>query len=202
VAFLLAIISTVILNLKLYLGEESMRFWRNSNAKIAPMLTFLKNLFLAKKPNAAMALQRLGNNASSGYWLYAAPVHLVLQRDSFSLAAPAPLPLETGEIDALTSLFNKHFGGDEKSFFWHENTWFLRLENNPNIQTSAPEAALNKDISAYLPTGDGAMQWAAFSNEIQMLLFEHPINQAREAKKLPAINSIWCYGLGKIEQVE
>jgi hypothetical protein len=32
-----------------------------------------------------------------------------------------------------------------------------------------------------------------------MLLFEHPINQAREAKRLPAINSIWCYGGGQIE---
>jgi hypothetical protein len=35
-----------------------------------------------------------------------------------------------------------------------------------------------------------------------MLLFEHPINQAREAKGLPAVNSVWCYGLGKIEQIK
>jgi hypothetical protein len=32
-----------------------------------------------------------------------------------------------------------------------------------------------------------------------MLLFEHPINVAREAEQLPVINSIWCYGLGQIE---
>jgi hypothetical protein len=166
------------------------------------MLAFLKNLFQAKKPNAAMAWQQLGNKAGSAYWLYAAPVHLVLQRDSFSLAAPAPLPLDAEEANALTALFNKHFGGDEKSFFWHENTWFLRLENKPNIHTTAPEGLFNKDISAYLPTGEGAMQWASFSNEIQMLLFEHPINQAREAKNLPVINSIWCYGGGQMEQAD
>jgi hypothetical protein len=163
------------------------------------MLTFLKNLFQAKKLNAAMAWQQAGNEAGSAFWLYAAPVHLVLQRDSFSLAAPAPLPIDAAEADALTALFNKHFGVDEKSFFWYENIWFLRLENKPNIQTSAPEAALNKDVSAYLPTGEGAMQWAKLTNEVQMLLFEHPINQAREAKKLPAINSIWCYGGGQIQ---
>ncbi len=162
------------------------------------MLAFLKNLFQPKTPNAALAWQQAGNQAGSHFWLYAAPVHLVLQRDSFSLAAPAPLPLEIEEIDALTSALNQHFGADKLQFFWHENLWFLRLEQNPNITTHAPQAALNKDISAYLPTGAGAIKWASFSNEIQMLLFEHPVNQAREAKRLPAINSIWCYGLGQI----
>lgn len=163
------------------------------------MLALLKNLFQAQIPNAAIAWQQTGHDAGSAFWLYAAPVHLVLQRDSFSLAAPAPMPLEKDEISALIAALNVHFADDGKSFFWHENTWFLRLENNPNIKTSAPQAALNKDISTYLPMGEGATKWASFTNEIQMLLFEHPINLVREAKKLPAINSIWCYGGGQLD---
>ena len=170
------------------------------------MLAILKKLFQPKLLNAALAWasiqSKAGNQASTqdklAFWLYVLPVHLVLQRDSFSLAAPVPLPLTNSEVDALTALFNEHFAADGKSFFWHENKWFLRLQVNPNIQTNAPLAAINKDISTYLPTGDGAMRWASFSNEVQMLLFEHPINQAREAKGQLAINSIWCYGLGKI----
>ena len=169
------------------------------NAKIATMLAFLKTLFSPKISNAAIAWQAAGNEAGRDYWLYASPVHLVLQRDSFSLAAPAPLPLEKDEIDTLTIALNKHFEADKLQFFWHKNTWLLRLEANPSIQTSAPEVALNKDISSFLPTGEGAMQWASFSNEIQMLLFEHSVNQAREAKRLPIINSIWCYGGGQVD---
>jgi hypothetical protein len=165
------------------------------------MFSFIKNLFQPKLINAALAWQAAGNEASSqdklAYWLYAAPVHLVLQRDSFSLAAPAPLVLEADESVALTAALNKHFEADGLRFFWHENLWFLRLKDNPNIETIAPEATLNKDVSAYLPTGEGAINWASFTNEIQMLLFEHPVNQAREAKGLPAINSIWCYGGGQ-----
>ena len=163
------------------------------------MLIFIKNLFSAQKPNAALAWQQAGNNAGSAYWLYAAPVHLVLQRDSFSLAAPVPLLLESNESDVLTSALNKHFEADGLIFFWHQNTWFLNLKTNPNIQTTAPQSVINKDINAFLPTGEGAMQWAKFQNEIQMFLFDHPINLAREAKRLPVINSIWCYGLGAIE---
>lgn len=167
-------------------------------------LNFFSNLFKklfgqTSKPNAAIASQQAGNQATSGFWLYAAPVHLVLQRDTFSLAAPVPLPLENDEIAALTSALNSHFGADDMQFFWHENQWFLRLENNPNIQTSAPEKALNKDINAFLPTGTGAMHWAKFQNEVQMLLFEHPVNIARESKRLPVVNSIWCDGGGQLE---
>jgi hypothetical protein len=158
------------------------------------MLALLKKLFQPKKPNAAIAWQQVGNETGKGFWMFAAPVHLVLQRDSFSLAEPVPLPLESEEADALTATLNKHFEADDLKFFWHEKQWFLRLDSNPDIQTKPPEAAINKNISAFLPTGAGAMKWAKFTNEIQMLLFEHPVNLAREAKNLPAINSLWCYG--------
>ena len=171
------------------------------------MLTFLKTLFQPKQTNAALAWaaiqNKAGNKATSGYWLYAAPVHLVLQRDSFSLGAPAPLTLEADEIQALTNALNLHFnqdtGENNVQFFWHENVWFLRLDTNPNITINAPQAALNKDINAFLPKGEGAIKWAKFTNEVQMLLFEHPVNLAREANKQATINSAWCYGLGKIE---
>ena len=170
------------------------------------MLAFFKNLFQPKQANAAMAWasiqNKAGKQASSqdklAYWLYATPVHLVLQRDTFSLAAPVPLGLDIDEVDALTAALNQHFASDGLAFIWHENTWFLSLQTSPQISTTAPQAAINKDISAYLPTGEGATKWASFTNEIQMLLFDHPVNIAREAKRLPAINSIWCYGGGQI----
>lgn len=170
------------------------------------MLAYLKNLFKPKQANAAMAWALLQNKAGKqagsqdklGYWLYAMPVHLVLQRDTFSLATPVPLSLDTDEVDALTTALNQHFVSDGLAFIWHENTWFLSLQTNPQINTTAPQPAINKDISAYLPTGEGATKWASFSNEIQMLLFEHPVNLTREAKRLPVINSIWCYGGGQI----
>ena len=162
------------------------------------MLSFIKNIFQPRLLNAALAWQQLGNDAGSAYWLYAAPVNLVLQRDSFTLATPLPLPLEKAEIDALTGELNKHFA-EGLMFYWHEKQWFLKLLSDPNIQTNPPENATNKDIDAFLPTGAGAMKWASFTNELQMLLFTHLVNQVREAKNLPAVNSIWCYGGGSLQ---
>lgn len=164
------------------------------------MFSFIKKIFQPKLINAALAWQQLGNDAGNAYWLYAAPVHLVLQRDTYSLSAPVPLPLEPEEIDALTEALNKHFEAESLKFFWHQNQWFLRLANNPGIQTTLPENIINKDIDAFLPKGEGATQWAAFINELQMLLFTHPVNQAREARNLPVVNSVWCYGGGLMER--
>lgn len=161
------------------------------------MLSFLKSLFKPKQINAAIAWQRAGKEANNGYWLYALPVHLVLQRDTFSLAEPVPLPLEVHEAEALTVALNRHFVADDIKFFWHENSWFLRLASNPKINTLPPKNAISRNINNFLPTGEGASKWAAFQNELQMLLFEHPVNMSRESKKLPAINSIWCYGGGQ-----
>lgn len=166
------------------------------------MISFLKNLFKPTPPNAAKAWQQAGNQAGSDYWLYATPVHLVLQRDSFSLSAPVPLVLEAHEVDAFTQSLNSHFSADGMQFFWHGNQWFLSLQHNPHINTVNPQKAINQNIAAFMPTGAGAMAWASFQNELQMLLFEHPVNTAREAKKLPAMNSIWCHGGGQIVQNE
>lgn len=162
------------------------------------MLDFIKKLFQPAPPNAALTWQQAGNNAEGAYWLYAAPVHLVLQRDSFSLADPVPLVLEQSEIEALTLDLNTHFASDQMQFFWHGDKWFLRLQQNPQIQTTHPQLAVNKNITQFLATGKGAMDWANFQNEVQMLLFAHPVNTSRELKRLTLVNSIWCYGGGQI----
>ncbi len=163
------------------------------------MFAFLNNLFQPKLPHAALAWQQSGNQSGSAYWLYASPVHLVLQRDSFSLAAPAPLPLEAIEVDALTQSLNTHFALDGMQFFWHQQQWFLRLDQNPDIETVHPQRAINQDINAFLPTGQGASAWARVQNELQMLLFAHPVNLARENQRLQTVNSIWFYGGGQLK---
>ena len=162
------------------------------------MFAFIKKLFQPALPHAALAWQQAGNPPDNAYWLYAAPVHLVLQRDSFSLAGPVPFDLDLEEAEALTRTLNTHFATDGMQFFWHQQQWFLRLAQNPHIETIHPQKAINQDINAFLPTGKGAGAWASFQNELQMLLFEHPVNRAREIKRLPIVNSIWCFGGGQL----
>jgi hypothetical protein len=39
-------------------------------------------------------------------------------------------------------------------------------------------------------------------NEVQMAWFEHPVNEAREARGLPAVNSIWFHAQGVAQPVK
>jgi len=55
-----------------------------------------------------------------------------------------------------------------------------------------------------LPKGDEAMHWHRIFNEIQMLLFAHPVNEAREARGELPVNSVWLWGGGcsPVEQLQ
>jgi len=156
------------------------------------------SLFASRQKSAAVAWQEGGGEATHAYWLYVAPVNLLMGRDSFFLAEPAPLSVSKEEARSLINSLNQHFSQDGYHFYLQGNDWFLGLDADPSIVTTPVNQVIGKDISAYLPQGSGALAWAAWQNEMQMLLFSHPINQAREARQLPIVNSLWCYGLGKL----
>ena len=48
-----------------------------------------------------------------------------------------------------------------------------------------------------MPQGDDAPHFRSLLNELQMLLFEHPVNQAREARGELPVNSLWLWGGGQ-----
>lgn len=41
-------------------------------------------------------------------------------------------------------------------------------------------------------------QWAAWHSEMQMLAYNHPVNDARLARGLPAVNAFWLHGAGAL----
>jgi hypothetical protein len=56
--------------------------------------------------------------------------------------------------------------------------------------------AAGSNVDALRPQGEDAMVWQRFTNEVQMLLHEHPVNEAREQRGLAPINSVWFWGAG------
>jgi len=74
------------------------------------------------------------------------------------------------------------------------NHWSVWLEKMPDIQLTALPSLIGKSVLPALPEGAEQAHWLRLGNEIQMLLFEHPVNQQRQlAGKLP-VNSVWFWG--------
>lgn len=75
--------------------------------------------------------------------------------------------------------------------------WYLLAEHAPQLITSPPHALPGGDAAAGQPQGPDAPRWQAWLNELQMLLFDAPVNQAREARDLPPANALWLWGGGR-----
>jgi hypothetical protein len=155
-------------------------------------------------PIAPLSWLGEGNDPAGFYWLCADPVHFQLQRDYFSLSYPVPLALTAMEAESLLETLNRHFLQDGLHFFSsrssspHFGRWYLRLAEVPKIKTSLAMDVVGRDVTTFLPQGEHAAQWHHTLNEIQMLLHEHPVNQAREANGELPVNSLWLSGGGAL----
>lgn len=148
-------------------------------------------------PVAALTLAFDGGNAGAACWLRADPVHLQAQRNRLVLVDSGAFRITTDEARQLTDALNRQFAEDGMLFHpLRPDRWYLRLEPAPPLVTTPLPEAAGRDIDALLPQGADALRWHARINEMQMLLSDHPVNDAREARGEPPVNSIWLWGGG------
>jgi hypothetical protein len=134
--------------------------------------------------------------ASAQYWACADPVTLEVGRDDVRLAGTVG-DLGDAETAALLATLNAHFAADGLAFVAPSaNRWLLGFASPQAVTTRDTDAALGKPLFAYLPSGPDAARWRRWQNEMQMLLFEHPVNAAREAGGRALINGVWLWGGG------
>ena len=152
-------------------------------------------------PIAPLSLMAEGITPESHFWLRADPVHLGVERDQLVLSEASTFPLVQDEADALIATLNQHFASDGLHFVApRAQRWYLRLARPPALTTHGLYQAAGRNIHPLLPAGEEAMRWRALLNEVQMLLFEHPINVAREERGIAPVNSIWLSGGGILPQ--
>jgi len=149
-------------------------------------------------PLAPITLAADGGAAGDAYWLRADPVHLRVMRDRIVLADADALSLSGQEADALATAIGQHFGADLSPLPLHPQRWYLRFPHAPRLATTPLSVAAGRDIDPLLPQGDDAPRFRAELNELQMLLHEHPVNQARETRGELPVNSLWLWGGGRL----
>jgi len=166
------------------LSEESLEAWLCGTFGVADQAV------------APVTLRADGLEPGEAYWLRADPVYLRLQRDQLILQAE--MPLTADEAARLCASLNAHFVADGLCFVApHPQRWYLQLDAAPDMSTRPLAQVAGRDVHAHLPQGADALRWHGVFNEIQMLLFEHAVNQAREARGVLPINSVWLWGGGR-----
>jgi hypothetical protein len=110
---------------------------------------------------------------------------------------PGVLPT-ADEAAQLCASLNTHFAADGLRFHApHPQRWYLQLDDAPDMNTSPLAQVEGCNVYEHLPQGADALRWHSVFNEIQMLLHEHPVNQARETRGELPVNSVWLWGGGR-----
>ncbi len=147
-------------------------------------------------PVAPLLAAAANLDPGNAYWLLAEPVTLVAGRSEVRLAAVVD-DLSAEESAALLAALNAHFSGDDLRFFGPQPTrWLLAAASAQKLDTHPAHDALDASISAFLPDGPDGARWRRWQSEMQMLLFEHPVNTVRERDGRPQVNGVWLSGGG------
>ena len=146
---------------------------------------------------ARLRAREAGLLTERGDWLLADPVHVRVDRDRALLTDIDMINLTQVEADALVEATNCNFAKDGWRIHPLEpRRWLLQLDA-PSAATFSPlPDVVGEDVNEHLPRGARGLDWNRLLNELQMLLYTHPVNDAREIRGELPINSFWLWGEG------
>lgn len=152
-------------------------------------------------PNLPVAALRAcaEQEAQTGRWLCLDPIHLRVERTQLIVQDPVALQLSQAEADALIAELAPLLAelGELHSSRPHE--WLLHMHAASDIHTTPLADAIGLNGDQLMPKADNVKLWRRLLNEVQVTLHEHPINLARSARGLPAVNSVWPWGEGALD---
>ena len=156
-------------------------------------------------PWAALDADRLGLCSLHGYdaWAWITPCHWEVHSHHVQMADPRHLALTPADADALRQSMHPYFAEDGITLFAHPlGHAYLRWLAHGAVFRDLPTASLDRvagqSVGSWMPAQEQAKALRRLQNEMQMLLYTHPVNDARYGFKLPHVNSFWVSGTGTL----
>jgi len=173
--------------------QSGWRGWLAARAPGAPLHRSMPPAGLAQTVAAAFGARVAPGRAGAGLWL-ASPVHFFAGLDSVFLHAAGLLELDGAEQRALVADFERVFKG---------SPWTLRSIGRRELLLAGPAIAASGadpaqfagcDPSAGLPSGAGAGTLRGLGAEMEMWLYEHPLNLERRGRGELPVTTLWLWG--------
>ncbi|WP_322043263.1 regulator [Paraburkholderia sp. J67] len=180
---------------------------RAFGASAAPAATLNGAAADDEAPLAPWMLLADGGTPGDATWACIQPVHVRIAHDHLVLIDPSALELTDADAAALYAVAKPLI--EELGVRIEAPTpqrWYLSSDQFGTLAGASPLRASGRNIEIWLPheahSGQRSRAWMKVQNEVQMAWFEHPVNEAREAHGLPAVNSIWFHAQGSLRPVQ
>lgn len=150
-------------------------------------------------PWAAWQVHQAGRDTRYAAWAWITPCHWRVGRDSITMGHPQDLQLDSQESQALLAAMQPYFEQDGIRLEYDAPTlWLARSEVFRKLPTASMDRVIGRTIDAWMPQGPDAASLRRLQQEMQMLLYTHPLNDERARGGLPAVNSFWISGTGAL----
>ncbi len=143
-----------------------------------------------------------GTSAAGAAWGWITPCHWQVGRDQMHMDPPAALGLQESESRALLAAMQPYFEEDGIHLRYANPTcWLARSERFNDLATASLDRVIGHDPAHWLPRGAAASVLRRLQNEMQMLLYTHPVNELRLTQGKIPVNSFWLSGSGSLPAV-
>ena len=148
-------------------------------------------------PFASALAREAGLDTHAAAWALLTPVHLHLGTDQVTLTDPADLQLDAADSRVLFDAIHPLFDSEGFDLHWRaRDQWLATHAVFDSLATASLDRVIGRNIDRWLPDAPQARLLRRLQNEVQMLLYTHPMNDRREAAGVPTVNSVWYSGSG------
>lgn len=130
-------------------------------------------------------------------WALMTPVHLAVGTDGVDVLPPAALNLSESDAARFAAAL-RELWPESEGWQWRlldATRWAIGHATALEGLTAASfERAAGQHIEPWLPQSRTLRRW---QNEAQMLLHGHALNEEREARGEPVVNSVWIGDIGR-----
>jgi len=153
-------------------------------------------------PFAARAAAADGVAVGDKAWGLLTPAHWSVGREHVTLSDPAGLGLDEVESRGLFEAVRPLFESEGFEMAWGSPLrWYAAHASLAGLTCASPDRVIGRNVDLWL-RGDSASGGPQrllrrLQSEVQLLLYPHDINEARESRGDMTVNSFWLSGCGR-----
>lgn len=151
-------------------------------------------------PWAALRAQKHPSLADfGGTWAYVSLCHWQADKKQVSMRQIPMQDLPQDESDTFLSDMRPFFAEDGLTLYPDEpGRWLAHGDMLQGLATASPDRVLGRSLAPWMPAVSQASGLLRLISEMQMLLYTHSLNDAREARGALPVNAIWFSGSGDL----